>query len=69
MFGALVQVVGVPSPSQHALACWQLEEIALASKRDWEKDRMRGVDLHYQTRKRSNLSQGRGCAAIHIRRV
>jgi len=36
---------GVPSPSQHALACWQLEDIAFASKRDWEKDRMRGFNL------------------------
>jgi hypothetical protein len=29
-------------PFQHALACWQLKAVALASKRDWDKDRMRG---------------------------
>ena len=31
-----------PSPRQRALARWRLKAVALARKRDWEKDRMRG---------------------------
>jgi hypothetical protein len=47
MFGAIAPIWR-PFSQPARLARWQLEEIALASKRDWEKDRMRGFNLCYQ---------------------
>jgi hypothetical protein len=64
MFGRLRRF-GVPSPSQRALASWQLEDIALESKRDWEKDRMMDFNPYYRLltyspdRKRLDIPPGR----------
>jgi hypothetical protein len=47
VFGAIAPIWR-PFSQPPRLGCWQLEDIALASKRDWEKDRMRGFNLRYQ---------------------